>query len=188
MVSRSSTDLARLDAGSWLSPDFSGTRIPTLAATLAGLRPWGGRIYPEVKAVRSLSDLDPILDLLRRSGFHSRTVLISLDHRLLEEVRARDSEIHLGWVVAHEEDMDWCTRRVADDGRGVLDPAAQLLLGAPARTQEIVGAGIPLATWTVNDIDEARALYDLGVRRFTTNEVARLVEWSQSVEASRADE
>jgi glycerophosphoryl diester phosphodiesterase len=181
--SRTSKDLARLDAGSWLSPDFIGTRIPTLSEALRALAGRAGRIYPELKAVRAVSDLDSILREIRESGFLPHTVLISLDHRLLEEVRARDSEIHLGWVVSRERDMARCMRRVEKDGRAILDPSVKLLLAKPVRTREMVASGIPLATWTVNTIDQAKALLDLGVRRFTTNEVELMVGWARSVES-----
>jgi glycerophosphoryl diester phosphodiesterase len=179
---RTSAELSRLDAGSWLAAEFAGTRIPTLAETLARLGGRVDRIYPEVKSVRSDADLDSILRILRESGLHPRTVLISLNHVLLEKTRARDPEIHLGWVVDDEEDLDRCARIVVDDGRAILDPAARLLLKSPGRTREMVAAGIPLATWTVDEPDEAQSLLDLGVRRITTNQVARLVSWARGAE------
>jgi glycerophosphoryl diester phosphodiesterase len=74
-------------------------------------------------------------------------------------------------------------RRVEKDGRAILDPSVKLLLAKPVRTREMVASGIPLATWTVNTIDQAKALLDLGVRRFTTNEVELMVGWARSVES-----
>lgn len=177
--------LAHLDAGSWFSPQFVGTRISTLEEVLHAIEPRVERIYPELKGVRSPSDLDTILRLLRESGLHSRTILISLDHAILEQVRARDSEIFLGWVVSREEDMDGCAGQVARDGRAILDPAARLLLDNPDRTKRLT-ATIPLATWTVDDPAEASALLDLGVRRITTNQVARLLAWAQGAEERAA--
>jgi glycerophosphoryl diester phosphodiesterase len=73
---RTSAELSRLDAGSWLAAEFAGTRIPTLAEALACLGGRVDRIYPEVKSVRSDADLDSILRILRESGLHPRTVLI----------------------------------------------------------------------------------------------------------------
>jgi len=177
-----SAELASLDAGSWLAADFAGTRVPTLSETLARLDKRVDRIYPEVKGVRSDADLESILRILRGSGLYSRTVLLSLNHALLAQVRTLDPEIQLGWVVDDEKDMERCARTVADDGRAILDPAARLLIENPAGTCEMVAAGIPLATWTVDDTDEAQSLLDLGVRRITTNQVARLVRWARAVE------
>lgn len=182
-----SQELARLDAGSWFSNDFVGTRIPTLEGALAHLSGSEAHLYPELKAVRSFADIDPILALLRASGSWPRITLISLDHELLDEIRSRDPEIHLGWVVSRERDMERCIRKVESDRRALLDPRARLLLDTPSRTRDIVAAGIPLATWTVDEVETARSLYDLGVRRFTTNQVGQLVAWARTLAPEESD-
>lgn len=179
------SDIARLDAGSWYSPGFAGVRVPSLEEAVAHIRSRARHIYAEVKAVPEPAALDALLEILRRTGIHPHTTVISLDHDLLEELRARDSELELGWVVASEERFEPALRTVAADGRALLDPDAQLLLDVPERTREVVSREVPLVTWTVDDPRRAEQLRRLGVRRITTNEVLRLLAWAR--DAGRVD-
>ncbi len=175
-----SAELSELDAGSWFSSTFRGTPIPTLQEALARIGSRAIRVYPEVKAVGGLPDLDTLLRILRSSGLHSRTTLLSLDHAILDEVRARDPELSLGWVVGREEELGPAADAVEADGKGLLDPDAALLLADPSRTRDLVARGIPIATWTVDDPAEAEALRELGILRITTNRVSHLLQWAEA--------
>lgn len=171
-------ELRTLDAGGWFGRPFRGTRIPTLADALELVRDRAARLYPEVKAAAGAGHLEAIVEAIRRSGLRDRTVLISLDHELLARVRTLDRRLRLGWVVARDRDMDDAVRAVSEDDRALLDPDRRLLLRSPERTRELVARGVPLATWTVDDPDEAAALLELGVRRLTTNRVEALLHWA----------
>jgi glycerophosphoryl diester phosphodiesterase len=171
--------LRELDAGAWFSPRFRGTRIPSLEEALASLVGRVSRIYPEVKRAGGDEGLEAIVRILRDSPLHSRTVLISLDLELLPRVRRLDPELTLGWVVSREEDLERSARAVLDDGNAVLDPDRRLLLDDPERTRELVSRGVPMVTWTVDDVDEAEALQEVGILRITTNRVGELMAWSR---------
>jgi glycerophosphoryl diester phosphodiesterase len=172
--------LRKLDAGAWFDPRFQGTRIPTLEEALEALEGRVDRIYPEVKRAGGDQGLEAIVRLLRDSPLHSRTILISMDLELLPRVRRRDPELTLGWVVSRPEDLEPSARAVLADGNAVLDPDRRLLLADPERTRELVTRGVPLVTWTVDDVDEAEALREMGVHRITTNRVGELMAWSAS--------
>jgi glycerophosphoryl diester phosphodiesterase len=172
--------LRELDAGAWFDSRFRGTRIPTLEEALEALEGRVDRIYPEVKRAGGDAGLVAILEILRASPLHSRTILISLDLALLPQVRRLDPELTLGWVVSRPEDLEPSARAVLADGNAVLDPDRRLLLAEPDRTRELVARGVPLVTWTVDDVDEAEALREMGVARITTNRVGDLMAWSAS--------
>jgi glycerophosphoryl diester phosphodiesterase len=171
--------LRELDAGAWFGPGFRGTRIPTLEEALESLAGRVDRIYPEVKRAGGDEGLETIVRILRGSPLHPHTILISLDLELLPRVRRMDPELALGWVVSRVEDLEPSARAVLADGNAVLDPDRRLLLADPDRTRELVARGVPLVTWTVDDLDEAEALREMGVRRVTTNRVGELMAWSR---------
>ena len=53
----------------------------------------------------------------------------------------------------------------------------RFLLEDPSRAERATSAGVSYGVWTVDDVASARALLDLGVRDFTTNEVQALLSW-----------
>jgi glycerophosphoryl diester phosphodiesterase len=172
--------LRALDAGSWFSPEFAGTPIPTLQEALgATLARTGGprarRLYVELKAVQGPGDLVRILELLNGSGGRDRIVVISLDFELLAQLRAMDPDLLLGYVVESEERLEEALPKVRADGRSLLDPNQALLRKDPARTSSWIEEGLRLATWTVNEESHARALLAMGVRRLTTDEPGQVL-------------
>ena len=56
----------------------------------------------------------------------------------------------------------------------------ELVLDDPGLADRARSLGIDVAVWTVDTPDEASVLRSAGVTRFTTNEVAVLMDWSRS--------
>ena len=48
-------------------------------------------------------------------------------------------------------------------------------------TSLVVWTHVELAVWTVDEVDDARRLLELGVRRITTNQVGRMLSWSETL-------
>lgn len=172
--------LQTLDAGVWFADRFRGTRIPSLEDALnQTLHPLGGtprvRVYPELKAVQQIGDLDRIAAILHDTGALDRITVISMDPSLLRELRARLPTIELGWVVASEAALPAAVAAVRSDPNAVLDPDATLLLANPARTEAWVREGIPLVTWTVNNANDAHRLLSIGVNHLTTDDPEGLI-------------
>jgi glycerophosphoryl diester phosphodiesterase len=90
--------LKMLDAGAWFSPEFAGTRIPTLAETIEAARVLGLGLVVEIKERRRLEEmigrLGEVLDATRALD---DLVLLSFDHpsllRAKEEIRGARTEI-----------------------------------------------------------------------------------------------
>lgn len=172
-------ELADLDAGSWFSTRFTSTAVPTLAEALEVVRGAPGILYCEVKAVREPDDAGRIVQEVRKAGVLGRTVIISLVPEILDQVRALDPEIRIGWVVDENDAMEEAGAWVRSRSPALLDPRADLLLNDPERTRRLVAQGVPLVTWTVDDLSQARALVQMGVTRITTNEVSEMVAWAR---------
>ncbi len=179
LAARRWEELRELDAGGWKDPEFAGTPIPTLAEALDLAEERVHTVFCEVKGVNAPGDLDTLLHVIGAAPAPHRVVVISLEFDLLRELRRRHPSIPLGWVVGSEKEVEGAAREVTEDGHALLDPRASILLANPERTRRWVDEGVPLATWTVNDPDEAQELVALGVRRLTTDEVGVMVgRWS----------
>jgi glycerophosphoryl diester phosphodiesterase len=171
--------LARLDAGSWFGPAFTGEPIPTLEATLRQIGDRVGRVYAEVKGYRSQDDLDRILEIVAAAGLADRTVFISMDWGALDRMRETEGAALIGYIVEEASRARDGIERARGDPRSLLDFDAAVLLDDPTLAERSHAADIPLATWTVDTAEQADALRALDVPRITTNEVEALREWKQ---------
>lgn len=173
--------LAQLDAGSWFDARFRGEPVPTFAQAATGPGRRAQRLYPELKGLWSTEALQGLIDEARRADVWSRCIFIAIDWETLDRLRALEPQAMIGYVIDRADRVDEAFERCAADHRALLDFDARILLDQAGLVERAGRRHLPMATWTVNDLDTAQALYDAGMRRFTTNEVARLHEWSQTL-------
>ena len=159
----------QLDAG-------ENERIPTLAQVLHLL---GGklRVYVEVKQAGIERE---ILDVL--AGYpETRWVIGSFDLDVLRAVRAASADAEL-WVIAYYP-TDEIFAAAAELG------ATTLSLDNEAITAESVercrAAGLDLAIWTVNDVEEARSVRALGAVGICTDYPAEIIAGLDAPSAAR---
>jgi len=170
--------LQALDAGSWFSGEFAGERIPTFAQALELVAPSEAIVYAEVKGYRELEDLDRMVSIVESSGMLGRVCFISLDFGIVDHIAGRSGAVGIGYVVSDAGDVDDAIIRAARlDGRGMVDFDRRLVLDDATTVARARAAGVAVAVWTVDDLEEADRLYGAGVRRFTTNNVAELIAW-----------
>jgi len=174
-------DLTGLDAGSWFDHAFADEPLPTLAAALDAIRSRVTTVFCELKGVRAISDVQNVVAVTRDADLLDRTVFISMNWALLDAVRAHAPEALIGPIVEHEERIDSAFARVADDPRSLLDFDARILLAQSTLTERADALGVPLAVWTVDQVDQASRLLELGVRRITTNQVGRMLAWAETI-------
>lgn len=76
-----STDIEKLDAGSWFSPQYAGTHVPRIAEMLDALQ---GKAYVffDVKRGTSVADL---VALVREKGFEEKSFFWFADPKMLDE-------------------------------------------------------------------------------------------------------
>ncbi|HSM06804.1 MAG TPA: glycerophosphodiester phosphodiesterase family protein [Longimicrobiales bacterium] len=178
VADRPLTALRELDAGSWFHADFAGERLPTFAEALAEVGPYGATVYPEIKGIREPADLDRMLREVAEAGMRERTVFISLEFDLVDEIAARDPDVRVGYVVAKLQQFQDAVGRARRLGsRGLVDLDHHLVLDDPLLPPRARAQGVDVAVWTVDTPEEAETLARSGVRRFTTNQVEALVRW-----------
>ena len=68
----------------------------------------------------------------------------------------------------------------AEEGSSVA-VAIGVALANPGLIRAGLEADIEVATWTVDEPSEAAAGMEIGIRRFTTNEVEKLLAWRDSL-------
>lgn len=99
-------EIAALDAGSWFDPRFAGTRVPTLAETIALAHELDLVLEVEIKEKVNLEAYYAALQLvLADPADLARVMMISFDHASLKAVKARIPGLRTGGIV-HEHFPD----------------------------------------------------------------------------------
>lgn len=171
-------ELSDLDAGSWFDPAFAGEPLPALSEVLDAVGARAHRLYPEIKVGASPKEVDRILREVENRELLRKTVFISMDWDALDRIQAAAPGTSVAYIVEAEDRFEAAIDRARDRPHTLLDPDYRLVLADPDRTARARSLGIEFAVWTVNDPEEAARLARMGVSRFTTNEVERLLEWA----------
>jgi glycerophosphoryl diester phosphodiesterase len=175
-------ELRDLDAGRWKGEQFAGEKLVTLEEVLAAL-PDGKRCVIEVKV-----GPESVPALVRAvQGAHKpaeQLVVISFKHETIAAVRKALPELKALWLTSFKEDQE--TGRVTPTTDEVIARAKQIdahgvnvSFKRPVDAEfveRVHAAGLLCYVWTVDELDEARRLKELGVDGITTNKGAWLRE------------
>ncbi|MBI4409038.1 MAG: glycerophosphodiester phosphodiesterase [Gemmatimonadetes bacterium] len=173
--SKKFTELRKLDAGSWLSSDFAGTRIPKLDEALEAVRADLDALYLELKGYRSQTDLAAILASLDEYRIKDRTVVVSFDWKALAWLREIAPAMPIGYLVERAERLGEAVLRAAAEGNAEVGCDYRILLRSPASVLAARREGVEIGAYTVNGAGAARELAQLGVTRITTDAVAEIL-------------
>ncbi|WP_373236300.1 glycerophosphodiester phosphodiesterase [Cohaesibacter celericrescens] len=91
VAEKSLAELQKYDAGSWFSPQFTGTTIPTLAEMIDLANAWNKRIYIELKQV----DPAKLLAQVEEKGFLDQCFFWSFDWSLIEQLRTHSDKANI---------------------------------------------------------------------------------------------
>jgi glycerophosphoryl diester phosphodiesterase len=166
VAAQSRASLARLDAGTWFSPEFSGEELPTLQATLRLLT---GRLRLNLEVKEARAGM-AVVDLLGHFP-QVEAVISSFDYGLLARLRRNAPELPLAVL---QDAGDW--HRALDRAVALracafhphVDLVNRPLLAACRQLQ------LPVYAWTVDDPGRARSLFRAGVAGLFTNAPAGL--------------
>jgi glycerophosphoryl diester phosphodiesterase len=163
--------LRGLDAGSWYAPEFAGERIPTLEEILTFAREADVVFYLEVKHDAAAWGVHHgLATALRAAKEAARTVVISFEPRILENLRRLDATQLTGLLF--EQPLADPVEAALKVGARQLAPRADLV--TPELIAAARDAGMQVVTWTVNEPEQMRALAALGVNGIMTNYPDRL--------------
>ncbi len=131
--------IKRLDAGAWFSPDFAGTRVPTLVEVLGFARGAGVGLLVEIKERQRVPRiLDRLGELLAAEKAEDDLLVISFDHVSLRQLRDKFPALRTE-IITHARHAD---------------PIAV------ARSAAAVSVSIE---WNMFHPDDAVALHDSGI-------------------------
>ncbi|APU23039.1 glycerophosphodiester phosphodiesterase [Actinoalloteichus sp. GBA129-24] len=159
-------ELARLDAGSWLSPEFEGEPIPTLRE---GIRALGPRtdLLLEVKVCegeeglgQAVADgLREIPGYLRRAVATDSLVVQSFDHDETREFHTELPRVPVGLLFsARPTDAE-----LAEAATWAQQANPRYTLTDQALVDQVHALGLEINVWTVNAESDMRAAVELGV-------------------------
>ena len=94
--------VSQYDFGSWFSPAYAGTKIPTLVEFLVLCRNLGLHPYLELKSTTSYTteQIQKVVDLVEQYGMKGKVTYISFSDSYLSKVVAYDSKARVGYLVS----------------------------------------------------------------------------------------
>jgi glycerophosphoryl diester phosphodiesterase len=169
-------DIAKLDAGSWFDKQFAGEKVPTFVELLDCLQDLNLHINVEIKPTlgKDIITAQKTLTLLKQhwSSKNSVPLLSGASLKSLQAVREQDNSIALGWITDKWR-KDWQT--ILKDLDCISLHINHEALNA-ARVAAVKQAGYLLLAYTVNDIKQAKILFDWGVDAIFTNFPDRMLQ------------
>lgn len=113
--------------------------------------------------------LDKILTALDQyDGMREKAIIISFDGVILEKIRNLDENIEI-WYLTHEI-TDKTIKLAKINNYAIAFNCKKYDAGMLKKAQN---ENIKLASWTVDNPDIYKELYDLGIRNFTTNRLTK---------------
>jgi glycerophosphoryl diester phosphodiesterase len=159
-------ELSGIDVGSWFAPEFSSERIPTLQEAIDLAR---GRIKLNIELKFTWPDptlTEKVGDIVRRNGFISECVVSSLNFQALTEVKQAFPELKTGFIVLQ------AVGKLSRMGADFLSISAAR--ATPRLVRAVHSRGEKVHVWTVNDLNNALSMIEMGVDNIITDEPAEI--------------
>ncbi|WP_412745189.1 glycerophosphodiester phosphodiesterase [Krasilnikovia sp. MM14-A1004] len=175
-------ELTALDAGSWFSPAYAGTPVPTLAQALDLLHPsmagpdGAVELLLEIKPPASLEQVRAILDLVAERDLSARTVVQSFDKEVVRRAGEAAPDVRRG-LLREPFDPDQVT--VAKElGAVFCNPSVADVIAEPGTVAALADVGVAVMPWTANDPADWAVLVAVGIAGLITDRVGELTGWA----------
>jgi glycerophosphoryl diester phosphodiesterase len=177
-------ELRRLSAGypTRFGAEYAGERIPTLAETLGLLRDRAQAMI-EIKPEAVTDDAEGgieahVVEEVRRAHMEKDVALISFDRRALLRCRTLAPEILRGHLF-HKGEAGEMLAGAREVGSELIMPERRLLSDALRdRARE---AGVKVATWVVDEVEELRRVLRFELYGIGSNRPAEMLEALQAL-------
>jgi len=172
-------ELKALDAGSWFHPIFTGTRLPTLAEQLEDLQVNGGNLLLEIKGSHSYSEVQDIIDLIRKYNMTKHVLIQSFDRPSLEYSFQIAPDLPIGLLCNVEDDpVSTCKKMHL----AAYNPDYSSLLKRPEVVKQLHDIGVIIFVWTPDSPSDWATLKKLGVDGIITNKATILQGWVSGIQ------
>lgn len=168
-----SAELRKLDVGSWKGSDYAGEKIPFLEEVLETIPP-DGRILIEIKCGTEI--LPHLERIINEKGKARQVIVVGFGLETMTSTKQAMPEIPVLWIRGPERDEangTWLPY-----SHSLIDTAIQngldgLSLHYAPLERSIVDAakerGLKLYVWTIDELDDARRMLEMGAEGLTTN-------------------
>jgi glycerophosphoryl diester phosphodiesterase len=164
-------ELRRLDAGSWFGSEYAGERIPTLEEILEFSKKNDVVFYLELKPSGSWGGEHALVGALRESGEIPRTIVISFDAAIVENLRRIEPTLMTGLL--YDGQIEKPIEKTVEVGARQLAVRGDLV--TPVLLAEARKKDLQVVCWTVNQPAHMRLLIDAGVDGIMSDYPDRLV-------------
>jgi len=180
MKETDSEELRKLDAGIWKGQEYAGEKIPFLEEGIETM-PKGRILFIEIKCGPEI--LPYLKEIIDQSGKEDQLVIISFNLEAATKAKRLMHKIPTYWLVGSKEDeqtkqtipySDDLIRIAIENGLDGLDLQNKGITAEFAR--EVFKHNLRLFTWTVDDLQEADRLQELGISGITTNRPDYLIK------------
>jgi glycerophosphoryl diester phosphodiesterase len=163
-------ELRRLDAGTWFGAGFTGERIPTLEEILEFSRKNDVVFYLELKYPAVWGMEHSLAAALEKAQSAPRTIVISFDPATLTPLRRLDPSIMTGLLVERTN----ANTIPAAIGQGARQLCPEIASVTPRLVEEAHRRDLQVVAWTVNAVEDMRAMIAAGVDGMMTDFPDRL--------------
>lgn len=143
---------------------YKDLKIPTLEEFLDVFVGSSTRPQIEIK-VQNYDMLGTVVDAVKAKGLEKQAIIISFDIEQLKAIRAIDKNIELWYLV--DEITNEKTAEAKALGNTWL--SANFSKNNEDSIKLAADSGVDVSYWTVNTLEDAKMLYDLGVRYIETD-------------------
>jgi len=165
-------ELGKIDIGSWFSKDFSTERIATLEEAIRFCK---GRIKLNIEMKYNRPDpqlAEKVGELIQSNSFDKNCVITSLDYGELKKFKALFPEIKVGLTV-FQALGDFTQSEVDFLSIDATQAASRLVKQAQQNGKQI-------HVWTVNDLQTALLMIEVGVDNIITDNPVAIQNWLQA--------
>jgi len=169
-----SSELRKLDAGSWKAAKFSGEKIPFLEEALATV-PAGKKFLIEIKCGKEA--VADIVDIVKKSGKTKQVIFISFKFDVAAAMKKMMPEAGAFWIVECKDLLknlngapvteDTMIAAARDAGLDGIDMDRKM--ASSKFINGIHAAGMKAYCWTVDHPETARLLESFGMDAITSN-------------------
>lgn len=164
--------LKTLDVGRWKDEKYAGEQIPRLIDIVNAI-PKGKKLVVEIKSDTKIVSV--IGDELRNHPKVDRLIFIAFDYETIVETKKSFPSNKSFWLCSRfKTDIKSTLEKVKVDGLDGVDLNFRII--DREVMQNAKELGLEVHTWTVNDVDKAKELQELGISSITTDYPDRLLE------------
>lgn len=147
-----------------------GVRIPTLDDFIKYAVFAGVKIYPEIKAYRTVADIQIMNNVIAKYRFENRTVWQSFNISDLQELRKYNQQSAVGWVIGQgtgytTADLD----TLFEVGRVTILSQFNDLITIPTDIDVFHSYGFDVAAYTIQRVEQMQEVTNLGVNKILSD-------------------